>query len=522
MWTVPADRKIPWVWDRASIPGCGGLVERAAGRCDPDGILWGDARGWIVSIGDRTLRELLARWDERMRSDQLPGLELPAEARARGSVLRDPASEAEIAAAEARLGTRLPASYRRFLAISNGAFANSAGPADETHPQGGFLPVDQVQWAALADAFFVDLWTGLEGLNDPERGYPRPGVEPVEVEYYAPLDRGLLISGNRDAYVDVLVPVGSEEEWQVWSFHWDGATAHRSLPDLLRWQLARPPEIPPTSAEIDEMIERIRQGELALMWRLEGTADPRLFDLAIEVLSSPHLDLALAARISRDRAPTENDYRLAHRERILRAAPVLGFLGRREAIESLREAYANAPTSDARMNALNAMIKCGAPDAEHHLLEMVHATDPQERRWALAMLSQRDPVDLDLYRTAMDDEQWIVRHGAIHALLRHNPPDIVPLLRKALRDQQSRRWLLPELVNRLPDDASIATLEGATMDPDLETRRWAIGELVERRAPGSLDSLKALARDETGDDATRSLRRWARRRLEQPDLAGRA
>ena len=445
-----------------------------------------------------------------------------AEARARGSVLREPASEAEIATAEARLGTRLPPSYRRFLAISNGAFANSSGAANEIHPQGGFLPVDRVRWAALADAFFVDLWTGPEGLSDPERGYPKRGAEPAEVEYYAPLDRGLLISGNRDAHVDVLVPVGSEEEWQVWSFHWDGATAYCSLPDLLRWQLSRPPEIPPTSPEIDEMIDRVRQGELALIGRLEGTGDPRLFDLAIDVLSSPHLDLALAARFARDGSPTENDYRLAHRERILRGAHVLGLMGRSEAIEPLREAYAKSPTSDARMTALDAMIKCGAPDADNHLLEMVHASDPQARNWALAKLSQRDPVDLDLYRTAMDDEQWIVRHGAIHALLRHNPPDIVPLLRKALRDQQGRRWLLLELVNRVPDDVAIATLEGATMDPDLETRRWASGELVERRAPGSLGLLKALAADESADDVTRSLRRWATRRLEQPDLAGKA
>jgi hypothetical protein len=475
----------------------------------------------ITPTGERSLRELLGRWDERMIADQLPGLQLPAEARARGSVLREGASEVEIATAEARLGTRFPPSYREFLAISNGAFANSFGAANETHPQGGFLPVDQVRWAALADVFFVDLWTGLEGLNDPER-CPRPGAEPVEVEYYEPLDRGLLISGNRDAYVDVLVPVGSEVEWQVWSFHWDGATAHRSLPDLLRWQLDRPPEIPPTGAEIDEMIDRVRQGEIALMWHLQGTGDPRLFDLAVELLISPHLDLAIAARFARDGDPTENDYRLAHRERILRGAHVLGLLERPDAIEPLREAYANAPTSDARMTALDAMIKCGAPDADHHLLEMVHASDPQARHWALAKLSERDPVDLDLYRTAMDDEQWIVRNGAIYALLRHNPPDIVPLLQKALRDQKSRRWVLPELVKRLPDSVAIATLEGATMDPDLETRRWAIGELVERSAPGSLDLLKAVAGDESADDATRSLRRWATRRLEQPDLAGKA
>ena len=39
------------------------------------------------------------------------------------SILRPPASEAAIAALEARLGTTLPPSYRAFLAISDGAAA---------------------------------------------------------------------------------------------------------------------------------------------------------------------------------------------------------------------------------------------------------------------------------------------------------------------------------------------------------------------------------------------------------------
>jgi hypothetical protein len=43
---------------------------------------------------------------------------------------------------------------------------------------------------------------------------------------------------------------------------------------------------------------------------------------------------------------------------------------------------------------------------------MVHASDPQARNTALARLNQRDPVDLDLYRTAMDDEQWKVDAGS--------------------------------------------------------------------------------------------------------------
>jgi cell wall assembly regulator SMI1 len=60
------------------------------------------------------LGELIERWDGLVKatSDDPPE-----------TFLQPPASEAEIAALEARLGTNLPPSYRAFLAISNGADA---------------------------------------------------------------------------------------------------------------------------------------------------------------------------------------------------------------------------------------------------------------------------------------------------------------------------------------------------------------------------------------------------------------
>jgi HEAT repeat protein len=462
------------------------------------------------------MRELVEMWDERMRSDLHPGLELPAQARASGSVLREPATEADIEAAETRLGVRFPASYRAFLAISNGAFASSAGPAYSNCVDGGFLPVELVQWAAIANAFLVDLWLGLPQPNHAAIGPPSPGSEPVEVRLFGPLDRGLLISGGQDVFLDVLVPVEGEAEWQVWQFHHDGAAAYRSFADLLRWQLSRPVDRPPTGEELSSIIERIRHGEIQLSYRLEGTDDPRLFDLAITILEDEQIFEKLAERYAEngpDVAP-----RLAENARILCAARMLRSLRRPEAVQPLRAAYRRASDTGSRLNALAAMVECGAPDTDQLIHDAANDQNASVRRWAVFRLGEQDPVDLDVLRRATDDEEWIVRHSAAVALVEHQPPDLPSLLRKAAKDLHSRKWALRTLIQHEPSTA-LATLETAVTDPDLETRRWAIGELVDRRAPGAIERLQAAAADQRTDKDTTSLRKWAKRRLEQPDLA---
>jgi cell wall assembly regulator SMI1 len=67
------------------------------------------------------LEALVRRWDELLVAEKRWGEYWPVTET--GTVLRAGASEAEIAALEARLGVQLPPSYRAFLAISNGAWA---------------------------------------------------------------------------------------------------------------------------------------------------------------------------------------------------------------------------------------------------------------------------------------------------------------------------------------------------------------------------------------------------------------
>jgi len=64
-----------------------------------------------------------------------------------------PASEDTVRAAEARLGVRLPPSYRNFLLVSNGWLMISILP-DE------LLKVADVRWLPEADPVLVEIWSG--------------------------------------------------------------------------------------------------------------------------------------------------------------------------------------------------------------------------------------------------------------------------------------------------------------------------------------------------------------------------
>jgi SMI1 / KNR4 family (SUKH-1) len=72
------------------------------------------------------MRAVVAEWDEVLRAEVPAYARLLPEAEKRGSVLRPPATPDEVAAAEERLGVRLPPSYRSFLLVANGADAGGS------------------------------------------------------------------------------------------------------------------------------------------------------------------------------------------------------------------------------------------------------------------------------------------------------------------------------------------------------------------------------------------------------------
>ncbi|PWI45083.1 SMI1/KNR4 family protein [Streptomyces sp. ICBB 8177] len=69
---------------------------------------------------------------------------------------REPASEAAVAAAEERLGVRLPPTYRNFLLVSNGW--NSIGLLD-------LREVEEIGWFTEKAADLLDVWEELEDFT---------------------------------------------------------------------------------------------------------------------------------------------------------------------------------------------------------------------------------------------------------------------------------------------------------------------------------------------------------------------
>jgi len=69
------------------------------------------------------LDAIVRAWDEAMCAQARLDGRLSPELERRGTALREPAPAARIEALEARLGMRLPPSFRSFLALSDGASA---------------------------------------------------------------------------------------------------------------------------------------------------------------------------------------------------------------------------------------------------------------------------------------------------------------------------------------------------------------------------------------------------------------
>lgn len=174
------------------------------------------------------------------------------------SILRPPASEAAIAALEARLGTILPPSYRGFLAISDGAAAFPvwglvAGDAD-VGPSGatGLRDAATVDWIRNGDRLTVSIWTEFSGEPDdpddhplyvarvPEREYLLAGILEHPAggsEKGGHLRHVLEISSDVDGYATYLNPlvVDADGEWEAWDFGTKtlGGIRHASFRDLL-------------------------------------------------------------------------------------------------------------------------------------------------------------------------------------------------------------------------------------------------------------------------------------------------
>jgi hypothetical protein len=188
-----------------------------------------------------------------------------------------PASEAEVAAAEARLGCRLPPSLREFLLVTNG-----------WRDAGNFIyrlaGTTELEWLRdTDDRHWIEVYQDIAGEDagedagsggdpDDELGeFDEDEPEPYGVEEARVLARSLRLSLAGDAAVLLLDPgdVDEDGEWAgYWLASWSGVgpERHDSFHDLMRRQwrsfhaLRRPPG--PTRDHWDAEVERARQAAL--------------------------------------------------------------------------------------------------------------------------------------------------------------------------------------------------------------------------------------------------------------------
>jgi hypothetical protein len=330
-----------------------------------------------VCVGDETpvewvpevIAPLLARWDERVRSEVSRFRGLPPEVAERESVLREPATEEQVRAAEERLGLRLPGSYRAFLLVSNGADASTLG-AEEGFARHGFLPVEQIAPAAEADSFYVDIWTEDEGMLNPENDNRPPPSKGVDVGNFAPMRDALLISRPHEAFRDMLAPRAGESEWELWACAKEGSIAYRSFGDFLRAEITRPSFGPePTLA--DDYVAQVHAGQHWMLHALAEIDDPRTGELAVEILQQEDPPSGW---------PSTN--LMWERERAVLAVHVLGLLADPRFIPALRAALGRARGMDMRRAGLVAIAACGAPDAFDLLCDAATSDTYDEVRFA--------------------------------------------------------------------------------------------------------------------------------------------
>lgn len=208
-------------------------------------------------MGERTAwRPFLEQWSQEWVVGHDPESDGPLAA----EVLRDgwlgfgPASEAEVAAAEARLGRRLPPSLREFLLVTNGW--RNAGTF--IHRLAGTA---ELEWLRdTDDRSWIEAWEDL--AEDDE----------VQDDEAKVLSRSLRLSLDGDAAVMLLDPgdVDEDGEWAgYWLASWSGAgpERHDSFHDLMHRQwvsfhgVRKPPGA--TRDHWDAQVERARREALA-------------------------------------------------------------------------------------------------------------------------------------------------------------------------------------------------------------------------------------------------------------------
>lgn len=179
-------------------------------------------------------RTLLTRWSQAVITSRFAA-DLPGEVINVGWLGYPGASAAQIAAAETRLNTTLPPSYREFLRVTNGWRRTTPFVAH-------LSSTETIQWYVRTDQPEIDHWLQEEVLSYPVTPisdddylvYGTDDEQPFRPEY---LQTALVISGYTDG-IYLLNPQTrtAEGEWEAWflAYWMPTPVRYRSFCDLMR------------------------------------------------------------------------------------------------------------------------------------------------------------------------------------------------------------------------------------------------------------------------------------------------
>lgn len=256
---------------------------------------------------------LLRQWSAACLA-RLGALERPVAAAARtGSLLRPPATESGVAAAERRLGVHLPPSYRQFLLLSDGAYGDTMGAltaggsqADDSDEEWGFLPVAGVRPYVEVDSHAVEIWLELQDEIDAADGGGvdlTPVFEGDEVRDHRPMQDALAIARGFDANCSLLVPVGGlgpGEEWEVWEHHKEGTTRWSSFRAYLHDTVEEHLGVDVDETEALLLVAGAESGDQSAVQRLARVRSPEAIKLLVDAARrgvAPHAVTRALARI---------------------------------------------------------------------------------------------------------------------------------------------------------------------------------------------------------------------------------
>jgi hypothetical protein len=409
------------------------------------------------------LAGLLRQWSAA-QLERLGALHRPVEAAARtGSLLRPPATEVEVAAAERRLRVQLPPSYREFLLLSDGAYGDTMGAviaggsrAAESDEGWGFLPVAQITRYVEVNPFAVEIWTDGDGEIEWAEGDLEATLhfEGDEVLDHGPMRDAILISRGFDANCSLLVPVGNPgpgEEWEVWEHYKEGST---------RWSSFR--------AYLHDTVEHHLGVDV-------DEAEALLLLAGVEAR-----DQAAARRLSRVRSPQATGLLLDAARRGVKpdaVLPALARIGGSEVVAAL--AGLRWEESGQQQYVYEALARIGTPEALDQLAaagayrHLAQVGDPRASDIAGSQLRYAEPAMLSgavSLLAQLPDPKWVpdliaaydrvptdrVRLGILYALLACGATD------------EARRRA-PDLLNGPYGNATLALLQrvGRTERPGL-------------------------------------------------------